>query len=211
MSELKTNLRDTFIGKIWKFLWVLHEEEGPQVQRYTNTCQWFLLFLLKMCSTIYITNLYLLSTYIRKGRLHYFHPLPCVKCEDNDEDIDDNHNVVYGNRLKMRIMMISLTTMTMTILTIVLCMATGHTSPRECVKSSVWTVGYGERPCCWGKNTNTVVGEKHKEDKTQTRLTKLQIKTSNIECKAKTNKQCFYWPFDFKKLLLWVKNTRKCK
>ena len=39
MSELKTNLRDTFIGKIWKFLWVLHEEEGPQVQRHTNTCQ----------------------------------------------------------------------------------------------------------------------------------------------------------------------------
>ena len=52
MSELKTNLRDTFIGKIWKFLWVLHEEEGPQVQRHTNTCQWFLLILLRMCSNI---------------------------------------------------------------------------------------------------------------------------------------------------------------
>ena len=30
MSKLKTNLSDTFIGKIWKFLWVLLEEEGEE-------------------------------------------------------------------------------------------------------------------------------------------------------------------------------------
>ena len=40
-SGLKTNLSDTFIGEIWKFLWVLLEEEGRRVQRYTNTCKSF--------------------------------------------------------------------------------------------------------------------------------------------------------------------------
>ena len=40
LSGFQTNLSDTFIGAIWKFLWVLLEEEGRGVQRYTNTtCQ----------------------------------------------------------------------------------------------------------------------------------------------------------------------------
>ena len=93
--------------------------------------------------------------------------------------------------LKMRIMMISLTTMMMTMLItmIMFCMATGHLSPQRVyeelsVDCRIWRAAL-------------LLGQKHK-DKTQTRLTKLQIKTSNIVCKAKTNKQCLYWPFDFK-------------
>ena len=37
MSKLKTNLSDTFIGKIWKFLWVLLEEEGGGEFKDTQT------------------------------------------------------------------------------------------------------------------------------------------------------------------------------
>ena len=98
MSELKTNLRDTFIGKIWKFLWVLHEEEGLQVQRHTNTCQWFLLFLLKMCSNIYIIltyiNIYMqISAFYLKRQIALYSP----------------HSHVWSVKMMMRILTTTIT------------------------------------------------------------------------------------------------------
>ena len=82
--------------------------------------------------------------------------------DDNDDDnVDNDDNVVYGHRPSV---------------------------PPE----SVWRAQCGlsdmeSGPVVGAKTQTLLLGQKNK-DKTQTRLTKLQIKTSNIECKAKTNK-----------------------
>ena len=53
-----------------------------------------------MCSNIYNANLCLL---FEKADCTIFTPLPCVKCEDDDEDIDDNHNAVYRQHCRLTI------------------------------------------------------------------------------------------------------------
>ena len=87
--------------------------------------------------------------------------------DDNDDDnVDNDDNVVYGHRPSVP----------------------QRVYEELSVDCRIWRaallLGQKHKHCCWEK--------KHKEDKTQTRLTKLQIKTSNIVCKAKTSNQCFF-------------------